>query len=228
MYVHQAIQRPFGVNVFGSCVVRVKPDYATLAFAVTRSTEKPGDAFAQTRKAAEDIRAFLSRSDIAPADVQSSRATLRHSMHRIGEKVEFVGYQARASFVVHLRDLDRLEQVLVGVVEAGADVIDAVDLRTSRLAELRAQARTKAVQAARKKAEGFAAAAAISIGHVVHIEDVNPDDLRARRGHGADLDLTDDEAASDAQAYDPGAIEIAAAVMVAFHIDRDKPYKSGF
>ena len=70
MFVHQAIQRPFGVNVFGSCVVRVKPDSATLAFAVTRTAEKPADAFAATRKAVEDVRAFLSRSDVAAADVQ--------------------------------------------------------------------------------------------------------------------------------------------------------------
>jgi uncharacterized protein YggE len=228
MFVHQAIQRPFGVNVFGSCVVRVKPDYATLAFAVTRTAEKPADAFAQTRKAADEIRSFLASSDVAGNDVQSSRATLRQAMRGYGDKLEYIGYQAKASFVVHLRDLDRLEQMLSGVVEAGADVIDAVDLRTSRLAELRAQARTRAIQAARKKAEGFAAAATISLGHVMHIEDVNPDDLKSRRGHGADLDLTDDETASDAQAYDPGAIEIAAAVMVAFQIDRDKPFNAGF
>ena len=228
MFVHQAIQRPFGVNVFGSCVVRVKPDYATLAFAVTRTAEKPADAFAQTRKAVDEIRSFLSRSDVGHSDVQSSRATLRQAMRGLGEKTEYLGYQARASFVVHLRDLDRLEQMLSGVVEAGADVIDAVDLRTTRLAELREQARARAIQSARKKAEGFAAAAAISLGRIVHIEDVNPDDLKARRGHGADIDLTDDESASDAQAYDPGAIEIAAAVMVAFQIDRDKPFGAGF
>jgi len=228
MYVHQTIQRPFGVNVFGSCVVRVKPDFATLSFAVTCTAEKPADAFAGTRKAAEDIRAFLARSDVGSNDLQSSRATLRQAMRGYGDKLEYLGYQAKASFVVHLRDLDRLEQVLAGVVEAGADVIDGVELRTSKLAEVRGQARVRAIAAARRKAEAYAAAAEVVLGKVVHIEDVNPDDLKSRRGHGADLDLTDDEAAGDAAAYDPGAIEVSAAVMVGFQLERDKPYRSGF
>jgi uncharacterized protein YggE len=228
MYVHQTIQRPFGVNVFGSCVVRVKPDFATLAFAVTRTAEKPADAFAAARKATDEIRAFLGRSDVTGNDVQSARATLRQAMRGYGDKLEYIGYQAKASFVVHLRDLDRLEHVLGGVVEAGADVIDAVELRTSRLVELRVQARERSIHAAKKKAEGYAEAAGIVIGEVLHIEDVNPDDLKSRRGHGADLDLTDDETAADAGAYDPGALEVSAAVMVAFRIDRDKPFKSGF
>ncbi len=228
MYVHQAIQRPFGVNVFGSCVVRVKPDFATLAFAATRIHEKPADAFAGTRSAAEGIRAFLSRSDVATNDVQGSRATLRQATRGYGDKVELLGYEARVSFVVQLRDLDRLESVLAGVVDAGADVIDGVELRTSKLVDVRAQARGRAIQAARKKAEGFASAAGISIGHVMHIEDVNPDDLKGRRGHGIDIDLTDDDNATDAHAYDPGAIEVTAAVMVAFQIERDKAFKSGF
>jgi uncharacterized protein YggE len=228
MYVHQTIQRPFGVNVFGSCVVRVKPDFATLAFAATRTHEKPAEAFASTRRAVETIRAFLGRSDVAANDVQGSRATLRQATRGYGEKLEMIGYEARVSFVVQLRDLDRLEQVLAGVVEAGADVIEGVELRTSKLVDVRAQARVRAIQAARKKAEGFAAAAGTAIGHVLHIEDVNPDDLKGRRSHGVDIDLTDDETATDAHAYDPGAIEVSAAVMVAFQIDRDKTLKSGF
>jgi uncharacterized protein YggE len=118
--------------------------------------------------------------------------------------------------------------MLVGIVDAGADVIERVDLRTSRLAELRAEARTRALQAARRKAEGYASAAGIDLGRVVHIEDVNPAQLAGRRGHGADLDLSNDDTATDTESYDPGAIEVTAAVMVGFQIERDKASRSGF
>src|SRR5262245_7964827 len=220
MDVQQTIQRPFGVNVLGSCVARVKPDFATISFAVTRVAEKPADAFAAARKAVDAVRAFLGRSDVAPADVQGSPATLHHELR--GLDAESTGrHEAVASFVVHLRDLDRLEAVLAGLVDAGVDQIDGVQPRTSKLADVRAQARARALQAARRKAEDYAAASSLELGRIVHIEDV--DTAAMARFTPPALDVADDE---DPPA--PGAIEVAALVMVGFQIERDKPYKSGF
>ncbi|MBC8071377.1 MAG: SIMPL domain-containing protein [Deltaproteobacteria bacterium] len=225
MYVSQSIQRPFGINVFGSSVLRVKPDHAALSFAVTRTHEKPAEAFAAARRAVEDVRAFLASGDLGGPDVQVSRPTLRQAMRGYGDKLEYVGYTARAGFHVHVRDLDRLEAVLAGVVEAGVDLIEGTELRSVKLALLRGEARERALRAARRKAERYAEAADVVIGRVMHIEDVNPDDLKSRRGHGAELELGEDD---DQGAHDPGCIEVQAAVMVAFAIDRDKVGSSGF
>jgi uncharacterized protein len=228
VYVHQTIQRPFGINVFGSSVIRVKPDHAALMFAITRTHDKPAEAFAAARKAIEDVRAFLASSDLGGADVQISRPTLRQAMRGYGDKLEYLGYTARAGFHVHVRDLDRLEHVLAGVVEAGVDLIEGTDLRTSKLVELRDETRMRALAAARRKAERYAQAADIELGRIMHIEDVNPDDLKSRRGHGAELALGDDEDQAAQGPTDPGSIEINAAVMVAFEIVRDKNTRSGF
>ena len=45
MYVTQSVQRPFGINVFGSSIVRVEPDVASLKFSVSRLKQHPKDAF---------------------------------------------------------------------------------------------------------------------------------------------------------------------------------------
>ncbi|HWB80968.1 MAG TPA: SIMPL domain-containing protein [Nannocystaceae bacterium] len=214
--------------MFGSSVIRVKPDHAALSFAVTRTHDKPSEAFAAARKAVEDVRAFLASSDLGGADVQVSRPTLRQAMRGYGDKLEYLGYTARASFQVHVRDLDRLEHVLAGVVEAGVDVIEGTDLRTSKLVDLRADVRVRALQAAQKKAQRYADAAGLELGRIMHIEDVNPDDLKSRRGHGAELALGEDDEQAAQGPFDPGSIEINAAVMVAFEIARDKNVRSGF
>lgn len=194
---------------------------------MTRTHDKPSEAFAATRKAVEDVRAFLASSDLGGTDVQVSRPTLRQAMRGYGDKLEYLGYTARASFQVHVRDLDRLEHVLAGVVEAGVDIIEGTELRSSKLVELRSDARIKALQAAQRKAQRYAEAADLELGRIMHIEDVNPDDLKSRRGHGAELALDDDEQAAQGP-VDPGSIEINAAVMVAFEIARDKSVRSGF
>jgi uncharacterized protein len=228
VYVHQSIQRPFGINVFGSSVIRVKPDHAVLSFAVTRTHDKPGEAFAAARKAVDDVRAFLGTSDLGGTDVQTSRPTLRQAMRGYGDKLEYVGYTARASFQVHVRDLDRLESVLAGVVEAGVDLIEGTDLRSSKLVEVRGEARERALLAARRKAERYAKSACVELGRVLHIEDVNPDDLKSRRGHGAELELGQDDDQAPLGVFDPGCIEVQAAVMVGYAIARDTNTPSGF
>ena len=45
MRVTQSIERPFGINVFGSAIIRVDPDLASLGFTVSRLEQHPIQAF---------------------------------------------------------------------------------------------------------------------------------------------------------------------------------------
>src|SRR5262249_38151006 len=116
-------------------------------------------------------------------DVASSRVTLAQTFRLVGGERRMEGYTARVAFSAILRDLDGLEKVLTGVIEAGVDEVTGVELGTSRLKQLRAQARQEAVAAAREKADNYADAAGVRLGKVLHIEDINPDRLRGREGH---------------------------------------------
>jgi len=86
-----------------------------------------------------------------------------------------VGYRADVGFRVRLRDVSLVEAVLVEAVAAGAHEIRSVAYETSRLRELREDARRGAVAAARRKAEVYCEAAGCRVGSVLHIEDVDPD-----------------------------------------------------
>jgi hypothetical protein len=52
---HQAIQSPFGVTAFGSAVLRVVPDVASIVCSGSRVEQKPDKAFAEARKGAQSI-----------------------------------------------------------------------------------------------------------------------------------------------------------------------------
>ncbi len=80
-------------------------------------------------------------------------------------------------FRIIIDRLDGVERVLVDAVDAGANEVTSVTYLTTQLAELRAQARREAVAAARRKAELYCEAAGVAPGHVLHIEDVNPDSI---------------------------------------------------
>ena len=217
MFPKQSIERPFGINVFGSSIARIEPDIASLKFAVARLADHPKDAFREAREGAQSVRAALVQLGIS--DVGSSRVTLSQTFRYTGNEQRFVGYTARVAFHVLLRDLESMEAVLSGVVDAGANEIDSVQLQTSRLKEVRAEARQRALEAAREKAVIYCQSAGVTLGPVVHIEDLNPDMLEmARSGHKMRETQPDEE--EPLTAFDPGSIVVAAAVMVAFEIGR--------
>src|SRR5262245_30057129 len=118
-----------GVKVFGSAILRVEPDVASLQFAVSRQAKQPRDAFLETHKAVKGVRAYLVKAGAA-GDVAASRINLSRTFEYTSGRQQPTGYSARIAFNVLLSDLDRMEELLVGVVDAGANEIDAVDFRT--------------------------------------------------------------------------------------------------
>ena len=164
MYVNQSIQRPNGVTAFGSALIRVDPDYSSLRFAVSRVAAKPKDAFDEARLGSDAVRAALAKLSIDPRDVRSGDLTLAEEWVGYNESRRMAGYRATASFHAFVRDFSKVEPVLVAVVDAGADRIDSVHHKTSRMRELRDDARRRAVRAAHAKAETYAAAARREIG----------------------------------------------------------------
>src|SRR5262245_47008568 len=110
-----------GVKVFGSAVLRVEPDVASLQFSVGREAKKPKKASNATHQAVKAVRAYLSQAKAG--DVAASRITLSRTFAYSSGQHQPTGYSAKVSFNVLLSDLDRMEEVLVGVVDAGASEI---------------------------------------------------------------------------------------------------------
>jgi uncharacterized protein YggE len=209
----QPKEQSSGVKVFGSAVLRVEPDSVSLQFAVTRNAKKPRDAFRETHQAAQAVRAYLSQSGVG--DVATSRVTLAQAFEYSGGKRHPSGYLANVAFNVVIADLDRMEEILVGTVDAGANELGAVEFRTTRLKEYRMEARRRAVAAAREKAENYCRAAEVALGRVLSLEDVHPEALRGTGEQNTSSLVPTDEAAS-AGALTPQSIVVGAAVSMRF------------
>jgi uncharacterized protein YggE len=213
----QSITKPHGVSVFGSAQIQAPPDRAQIELAVTRLANAAAQAFREARDASAKVSAFLASIGVRSADVATAHATLRQDFDGYGENRRFLGYRAVIAYRIFLADLGKLEPLLVGAIDAGADRLDRLTFHTSRQAELRADARSRAVAAAQSKAELYARAAGVKLGAVLHVEDRNPSELRAEVGHGATIDLTEAEDSGD-QPTPPGSIVIQAAVNISYAI----------
>jgi uncharacterized protein YggE len=89
-------------------------------------------------------------------------------------------YEATIHFRTFVRDLARLAEITIGMIEAGVNQIDAPTFQSSRIREVRVHTRELAIEAARAKAEVYCKVAHVTLGKVLHIEDVNADGFRVR------------------------------------------------
>jgi uncharacterized protein YggE len=204
-----------GVSVFGSAVIRVEPDLVSFQFGVSRQDKKPRDALKAAQQAASAVRTCLTKAGVT--DVAASQITLSQTTEYINGRHQPTGFAARISFNVVLADLNKMEDLLVGVVDAGANEIGSTVFRTTRLKELRLDARRQAIAAAREKAENYCRAAGVSLGAIVAITDQNPEMLR----HNSESNVSSEEPSDDTpstRALAPNAIPVGAAVSVTFAI----------
>src|SRR5262245_24079830 len=146
---NQAIREPFGVTTYGSTIIRVEPDVASIHFAVSRTESHPKESFRVVRETSRNVVEYLQRTEFKN-ETSSSRITLSQALeYEYGRTTrKLIGYTASAGFHTMLFDLDQLETLLVGLIDLGVNEISAVEFQTSRLKELRAEARRKAVEAA--------------------------------------------------------------------------------
>ncbi|MFF4893538.1 SIMPL domain-containing protein [Micromonospora chersina] len=212
----QLIERPWGVTAYGAASVKSMPDMVRARFRVVRVEQKPSDAFATAAEAVRAVRQALRNYDIPDSAVERSRLDLKSSWSGYGPDRVFLGYQCQASFAMESGRLDVVQQLLDDVVAAGANEIEAVDFDVTTKAEMRAEARRQAVAAARRKAELYAEAAGVRLGAVVHIDDVDPENVghERYRGHGSGGEAS-------AQDLAPGHVVVSAAVILGFSITHD-------
>lgn len=225
MNPEQAIRQPFGVTTFGSTIIRVDPDIASIHFAVSRTEGHPKESFRAVRETSKKVVDFLQRFNFKK-ETSSSRISLSQAWEHIEGTSKFVGYTAKAAFHTMLFDLDQLENLLVGLVDSGVNEISDVNFQTRRLKEFRAEARRRSVEAAVAKAENYCLAAGVKLGRVVHIEDVNPDLAnslsRGYMGHAMNqnvmINMLETDNTEALNAFNPGGISVSAAVLMSFSI----------
>ena len=213
MSIEQRIENSPSVTVNASSVIPVEPDMVSLQFSVIQFKPTPREALNATREDARKVQIYLQKAGIN--DVKSSHIELRerssHSYTGPGPE----GYEAELKYYVLLDDVNRLEEILVGVVEAGAHQIYNANFETTQLKRLRQEARQQAIHAARDKAELYCQAAGAELGQVLQIEELNYGSLRRAPGG---TQKTDSDYDDIPRVLNPASIEVHVNVRVSYAI----------
>ena len=149
-----------------------QPNTATLSAGVSVDAPSAAAALATANKNMQRVLTALTDLGIADKDIQTRNFSV-HPQYATGngEAPRVTGYQVTNQIEVRLRDIGKLGRALDGLVAAGANQINSVNLSIQDPATLMADARAAAVADARTKAATFAKAAGVSLGSILSINE---------------------------------------------------------
>ena len=158
------------IQVSGSAVVNVLPDRALVTLGVQSNGLSPRLVQAANTINTQRILAALHTIGIEPKDIATDYYVIT-PVYQDYSSLQIKGYRIDNSLAITIRDVGKLNDVLIAALDAGANQVLNVDLYTSELRKYRDQARDLAIRAAKEKAQALAAGAGSQIGCVIHIDE---------------------------------------------------------
>lgn len=185
------------VNVNGHGEVRQAPDIALVSAGVVKQADTAEAALAANSTAMKQVIDSLKAAGIDDKDIQTSNFSVQPRYdYGDNQPPKLLGYEVQNTVSFTLRSVPKLGSVLDKLVGAGANQIAGVSFDVANPALALDEARKRAVDDARHKAQVYAAAAGITLGPIVSLsEEVNPSGpvpVRAtmsKAGGGADVPI---------------------------------------
>jgi uncharacterized protein YggE len=215
------------ITVNGQAEVKVKPDEVMITVGVETDNMDIARARADNDTRVKAIVAAATAQGLRAEDVRSEFLDIQPRYRDESDRRTFLGYFARRSLSVTLRETARFEALLTSLLSAGANYIHGIDFRTSELRRHRDEARGLAVRAAREKAAGLASALNVTVGAPVSINEQHSGwwspyaTWWGGRYGGAMYQnvLQDHRGSTDAaETLVPGQISVTASVSVTFEL----------
>ena len=158
------------ITVSGSSAIRVQPDRVVVVFGVGTFARKPSTSRAQNAELSKAVLTAIRDQGVKDKDIATANLTIQPRYEDYDWNV-ISGYASRNTIAVTLREVEKLEPVLIAALEAGATSVDGVEFSVTNLRELRDEARELAVKAALEKAAAMANAANVRVGSVTGIRE---------------------------------------------------------
>lgn len=161
---------PRQVTVVGSGEVKGVPDTLTADVSVEATAPDVTSAMNQTNDRQKAVLAALNASGVDAKDISTTGVSLQP---QYGDNSAITGYRASNSIQVKIRKLDSASQVLAGIVNAGGDAtrLNSVSYSITDDSKLVSDARARAFNDAKDRAQQYAGLSGLSLGKIISISE---------------------------------------------------------
>ncbi len=158
----------------GEGKVLAKPDVAVVDLSIVTEAASSKAAQDQNSQKSQALTSFLKKAGVAEKDIKTTGYNIYPQYYypvygdTKGSQPRITGYQVNQTVQVKVRDLEKVDEILDGVVGAGVNQVNNLQLTVDNPEALRDQARQKAIDDAKSKARSLANQLDISLGRITN------------------------------------------------------------
>lgn len=211
----QEIKQVPQISVSGEGKIKVIPDEATISATVETKGNNAKEVKQKNDEQIDAVLKLIKKMNLAPADYRTQRVALNPQYDYEKKKTT---YNATQTIEIIVRDLNKYDELMEGLVGQGINRIDNVVFQSSKLAQYESDARKLAMKDAKHKAEDYVSVLGQKVGRAMTISDNTqsyiPQPVYARMKTMA---MESDSAKNETLAV--GEITITANVSVSFILE---------
>lgn len=198
-----------GVSVAGLGTADGRPDTAYVNLGFTAENKSLATARNEAAAQMTEVLDKIKQLGVAEKDIQTSNYSIWHDPERgvfvVSNEVQVV-----------IRNVEASSRLLDGAIAAGANRVHGVSFAIENREALEAQAREKALQEARAKAEELARLGGVTIGAPIAISEgtTQPEPMYYR-----EMAVAAEDAAGRATPIEPGELKVQVTVQVTYAIE---------
>ena len=161
-----------GLTSHGHGEVKAKPDIARMTAGVVVQAKDQAQATQENARRMTALMAAIKSLKIADRDIQTQSYSVDAQYdYGSGHAPILTGYQVTNSVQVTLRDLSQAGTLIDKATQAGANQLNGISYELSDKEAVQAQALTKAVADARRRAQAMADALGVGLGNPLSLND---------------------------------------------------------
>jgi uncharacterized protein YggE len=160
------------VSFSGQGKVTAKPDVATVDVSIVTegSTSKAAQDSNSTKSKA--LTDYLKGQGIEDKDIKTSSYNIYPQYtYPTATRPQISGYQVTQTVNVKIRDLDKVNTILDGVVSAGVNQVNQLQFMVDDTEKLKQEARAKAIADAKSKADAMEDQIDVRLGRIVNFSE---------------------------------------------------------
>lgn len=160
------------VTFSGRGEVLAKPDVALVDLSIVTEGSTSKIAQDENSKKSKAVTDFLKDQDIDEKDIKTTGYNI-YPQYRYPQNgtPTISGYQVNQTLQVKIRDLEKVDDVLAGIVSAGVNQINQLQLTVDDQDKLKEEAREEAIKDAQEKAKVLEDQLDIRLGRIVNFSE---------------------------------------------------------
>lgn len=158
----------------GTGKVIAKPDIATTSFSIVTEATTSKVAQDENSKKSRAVIAYLKGQKVDEKDIKTTGYNIYPTYaYPVGGAQKIVGYQVNQTVSIKIRDIDRANEILDGIINSGVNQVNGIEFSIDDIDKVKAEARKMAIDEAKKKAKEISKQLGIDLGDITNFSEDN-------------------------------------------------------